>query len=110
MKHQPITEKQAKNNKRIAIYEGLLGVVWIVLGITYKEPYEIVMGGVFILLCGVMYFYTDWQRKNFPIEDPQADAILEKSAKDGRTGMTVFFGIITVAFLIAFGLAMLLKK
>ncbi|MBR6416988.1 MAG: hypothetical protein IKS22_12940 [Bacteroidales bacterium] len=53
--------------------------------------------------------YTLWQRKHYPNEDPAADELIAENAKTGMKGMGIFFGIITVAFLLAILLAVLLK-
>jgi hypothetical protein len=49
--------------------------------------------------------YLIYQRKRYPIEDAQ----LDKQVDTGMKGMGIVLGFITVAFLIAFGLAALLK-
>ncbi|MBQ3880883.1 MAG: hypothetical protein IJL91_02735 [Bacteroidales bacterium] len=109
MKHQRITPKQAKYNCISFGFYTLMGIYWLVTGILDKKIFLWVMGGLFTLLNLGVIIYTIWQLKHYPLEDPVADAQIEQNAKTGMTGMAIVMGIIAVSFLVAFGLAYLLK-
>ncbi len=49
------------------------------------------------------------RRKRYPIEDEEADRQATKALKDGAVGMGIIMGLITFGFLLAFGLAAILK-
>ena len=53
--------------------------------------------------------YLIIQRKRYPIEDAQLDEQVGENFKTGMSGMGIVLGFITAAFLIAFGIAFLLK-
>ena len=68
-----------------------------------------IMGAVFGLLYLVYAGYLIYQRRRYPLNDEELDKQVGENFKSGMTGMGIIFGIITVGFLIAFGLAALLK-
>ena len=105
MKHTPITAKQAKAQIVSAIPQCLMGLLWIIMGIDDHKPIIWVLGIVYLLLQGVLLCYTFWVRKHYPLEDAKVDQILEENMKAGRTGGLIIMTVITVGFLIAFGLA-----
>ena len=105
MKHTPITAKQAKAQLISSIPNCLLGILWFVMGITEHKPFYWVLGILYVLLQGGLAGYTLWVRKHYPLEDAKADLIIEENMKAGRTGGLIVMTVITVGFLIAFGLA-----
>ena len=82
-----------------------MGLLWIIMGIDDHKPIIWVLGIVYLLLQGVLLCYTFWVRKHYPLEDAKVDQILEENMKAGRTGGLIIMTVITVGFLIAFGLA-----
>ena len=109
MKHTPLTEKQAKAQVKLCLFQSVYGLYFLVLGIVDKSWACLIMGFAFLALELGMLFYTLWVRKHYPIDDPKADQILAENQKAGRTGFLIVSGIITAGFLIAFGIAWALK-
>lgn len=109
MKHTPLTEKQAKAQIRLGLFQSILGLCWLVMGFVDKDWPYIILGLLFLAIQGGSVIYTLWVRKHFPIDDPKADQILEENQKAGKTGFFIVFGIITLGFLIASGIAYALK-
>ena len=105
MKHTPITAKQVKAQLVSAIPHCLLGILWLIMGFTDHKPVIWVLGLLYLLLQIGLLGYTFWVRKHYPLEDPKADQVLEENMKAGRTGGLIIMAVITVSFLIAFGLA-----
>ena len=115
MKHQPITAKQAKYTVIFCSFYAVMALLQLVLAFAdgIDEGLDTVRIALWIFMlvlslvgCG----YTLWQRKHYPNEDPAADELIAENAKTGMKGMGIFFGIITVAFLLAILLAVLLKQ
>jgi len=109
MKHERITARQAKNQIWMFASYSFLGIFWIWTGIEDKSVFLTVAGSVFILLSVGMIFYTLWQRKHFPVEDPALDAQIDENIKTTSTGFAVVMGMILLGFIVAFGLALLLR-
>ena len=105
MKHTPLTEKQAKAQVWLCLFQSVYGLYWLIMGIVDKSWGYLILGFVFLALELGLLFYTLWLRKHYPIDDPKADQILAENQKAGRTGFLVVSATITVGFLIAFGLA-----
>ena len=105
MKHTPLTEKQAKAQVRLCLFQSVYGLYLLVLGIVDKSWAYLIMGLVFLAIELGMLFYTLWVRKHYPIDDSKADQILEENLKAGRSAFFIVSGIITAGFLIAFGIA-----
>lgn len=105
MKHTPITAKQAKAQLISGIPQCLLGILWIIMGIDDHKPVIWALGIVYLLFQGALAGYAFWLRKHYPLEDPKVDQMLEENMKASRTGWLVVMAVITVGFLIAFGLA-----
>ena len=105
MKHTPLTEKQAKAQVRGCLFQSVYGLYWLVIGIVEKRWVYLIIGFVFLALELGLLFYTLWVRKHYPIDDPKADQILAENQKAGKTGFLIVSIVITVGFLIAFGLA-----
>ena len=92
----------------VAFWE-LYSVWWVVNGIIQNRTAYWIMGAVLALLYLVFAGYLIYQRRRYPLNDEQLDKQVGENLKSGMTGMGITFGIITVGFLIAFGLAALLK-
>lgn len=105
MKHTPLTEKQAKAQVKLCLFQSIYGLYWLVMGIVDKSWTYIIMGFVFLALELGLIFYTLWVRKHYPLDDPKVDQILAENQKAGRTGFFIFSIVITAGFLIAFGFA-----
>ena len=105
MKHTPITAKQAKAQLISGIPQCLLGILWIIMGMDDHKPVIWALGIVYLLFQGALAGYAFWLRKHYPLEDSKVDQILEENMKASRTGGLVVMAVITVGFLIAFGLA-----
>ena len=105
MKHTPLTEKQAKAQVRLCLFQSVYGLYWLVIGLVDKSWAYLMIGFVFLALELGMLFYTLWVRKHYPIDDAKADQVLADNMKAGRTGFLIISGIITAGFLIAFGIA-----
>ena len=109
MKHQRITAKQAKAQILAGSFYIILGVFWIWNGIAEKDIYFTLFGSVFTLISVGMIGYTVWQRKHFPLEDPVLDAQIEDNIKTSGKGFAIVMGTILIGFILAIGLALLLK-
>lgn len=109
MKHTPLTEKQAKAQIRLALFQSIIGLIWLIDGIVDKELPLIIIGALFLAFEIGAVFYMLWVRKHFPLDDPKADEILDNNMKAGRTGFLIVSGFITLGFLIAFALAYALR-
>ena len=92
----------------VAFWE-LYSVWWVVNGIIQNRTAYWIMGAVLALLYLVFAGYLIYQRRRYPLNDEQLDKQVGENLKSGMTGVGITFGIITVGFLIAFGLAALLK-
>lgn len=86
-----------------------LGVLWIVDGIQDRKTVHWALGTLFLVLAIVMIVSLIIQRKRHPIEDAELDKQVTRNFKDGMKGMGIFYGLIALAFLLAFGLVFLLS-
>jgi len=86
-----------------------LAAIWLSDGIERHQIWLVVAGIAYLLLVIAMVISLIVKRKRHPIEDPEADRQTVGALKDGALGMGIFMGIITVGFLLAFGLATMLK-
>ena len=109
MKHTPLTEKQAKAQVRLGLFQCVIGLYLLVIGIVGKEWPYIVIGLLYLAFEVGLICYALWVRKHFPLEDPKADQMLAENQKAGRTAFFIVSGIITAGFLIAFAIAFALK-
>jgi threonine/homoserine/homoserine lactone efflux protein len=105
MEKKGLTKKQFWIQMAMVIFWELYAAYWIIEGIVTKSPLKWIAGAVFSMLYLGFAIYLIYQRKRYPIEDAQ----LDKQVDTGMKGMGIVLGFITVAFLIAFGLAALLK-
>ena len=109
MAQKGLTKKQFWIQMIMVIFWELYAADWIIYGIVTKTSSRWIMGAVFGLLYLACAIYLIYQRKRYPIEDAQLDAQVGENFKTGMTGMGIVLGFITAAFLIAFGIAFLLK-
>jgi len=109
MEKKGLTKKQFWIQMAMVIFWELYAAYWIIDGIATKSTLRWIAGAVFGLLYIAFAIYLIYQRKRYPIEDAQLDKQVGENFKTGMTGMGIVLGFITAAFLIAFGLAMLLK-
>lgn len=109
MAQKGLTKKQFWVQMAMVAFWELYSVWCVVNGIMQKSTAYWIMGAVFGLLYLVYAGYLIYQRRRYPLNDEELDKQVGESFKSGMTGMGIIFGIITVGFLIAFGLAALLK-
>lgn len=109
MEKKGLTKKQFWLQMAMVIFWELYAAYWIVSGILDKSTYKWIAGAVFSLMYIGFAIYLIYQRKRYPIEDAQLDKQVGENVKTGMTGMGVVIGFITAGFLIAFGIATLLK-
>ncbi len=109
MAQKGLTKKQFWIQMAMVAFWELYSVWWVVKGIIQNRTAYWIMGAVFGLLYLVYAGYLIYQRRRYPLNDEELDKQVGENFKSGMTGMGITFGIITVGFLIAFGLAALLK-
>lgn len=109
MAQKGLTKKQFWIQMAMVAFWELYAVWWVVNGIMQKSTAYWIMGAVLGLLYLVYAGYLIYQRRRYPLNDEELDKQVGENFKSGMTGMGITFGIITVGFLIAFGLAALLK-
>lgn len=109
MEKKGLTKKQFWIQMAMVIFWELYAAYWIIEGIVTKSPFRWIAGAVFGLLYLGFAIYLIYLRKRYPIEDARLDQQVGENFHTGMKGMGIVLGFITVAFLIAFGLAALLK-
>ena len=109
MEQKGLTKKQFWIQMAMVAFWELYSVWWVVKGIIQKRTTYWIMGAVLGLLYLVFASYLIYQRRRYPLNDEELDKQVGENLKSGMTGMGITFGIITVGFLIAFGLVALLK-
>lgn len=109
MEKKGLTKKQFWIQMAMVFFWELYAAYWIIEGIVTNSPFRWIAGAVFSLLYLGFAIYLIYQRKRYPIEDAQLDKQVGENFNTGMKGMGIVLGFITVAFLIAFGLAALLK-
>lgn len=92
----------------LAIYM-LLAVYWIVSGVRDDSVFLWILGAVYLAFIVAYSVYLIIQQKRHPVEDPELDRKAVENFKTGTKGMALVLAIITVGFMVAFGLAALLK-
>lgn len=109
MEQKGLTKKQFQIQMvSMALYM-LLAVYWTVTGILNEIPLQWIMGVAYAVFIAAYTVYLVIQQKRHPVEDPELDRQAVENFKTGSKGMGIVFAIITVGFLIAFGLAAILK-
>lgn len=100
-----ITKKQFRTQLVIYCVYVLLSVSWIGMGVDDGSKLMIILGslyGVFVIGAIIALII---QRKRNPVENPE----LDKQMAQGMKGSGIMLGILAIGFLIAFGLAAILK-
>ena len=109
MEHKGLTKKQFQIQMvSLAVYM-LLAVWWIVTGFGSESPFQWILGSVYLAFIVAYAVYLIIQHKKHPVEDPDLDRQAVEIFKTGSKGMAIVLAIIAVGFLVAFGLAALLK-
>ena len=109
MDKKGITKRQFWIQMAPAFFYVALGALWIIDGIKDRKTIHWVLGALFLVLAIVLIVSLIIQRERYPIEDEDLDNQVTRNFKDGMKGMGVFYGIIALAFLLAFGLVYLLS-
>ena len=109
MGQKGLTRKQFRIQLGMVAFWELYALFWLVTGIVEKSPLKWIMGAVVALLYIAFAVYLFIQRKRYPVENPQLDEQTVDNFKTGLKGMGIVFAFITVAFLIAIGLAAVLS-
>lgn len=109
MEQKGLTKKQFWVQMTPNFFYAGLAAVWLCDGIERRQIWLVVAGIAYLLLVIAMVVSLIIRRKRYPIEDEDADRQATKALKDGAVGMGDVMGIITVGFLLAFGLATILK-
>ncbi|MBP5301941.1 MAG: hypothetical protein J6Y88_01685 [Bacteroidales bacterium] len=105
MANKGITKKQFRLQLIIYCVYVLLSVSWIGMGVDDGSKLMIILGslyGAFVIGAIIALII---QRKRNPVENPE----LDKQMAQGMKGGGIMLGILTIGFLIAFGLAAILK-
>lgn len=105
MDNKGITKKQFRTQLIIYCLYLLLSVSWIGMGVDDGSKLMIILGslyGAFVIGAIIALII---QRKRNPVENPE----LDKQMAQGMKGSGIMLGILAIGFLIAFGLAAILK-
>lgn len=105
MDNKGITKKQFRTQLIIYCLYLLLSVSWIGMGVDDGSKLMIILGslyGAFVIGAIIALII---QRKRNPVENPE----LDKQIAQGMKGSGIMLGILAIGFLIAFGLAAILK-
>lgn len=107
MENKGITKKQFRIQSFSSYFNLVLGLIWIWIGIDSNQPFEWILGIVFILLSAgsILSLYLQWKRH--PVVDEELDRQATQNFKEGMKGMAITIGIIIIGFLLAFGLVRL---
>ena len=109
MDNKGITKRQFWIQMVSAGFNVLLGLYWIIWGITSKESYMWIFGIVFLILASVLVISLVNQLKRHRIEDPKLDEEVTRNFKEGMKGAGIVIGLLVFFFLFAFGLVALFK-
>jgi len=86
-----------------------VAVIWIIDGVEEKKPAILICGSVYLAFLIAYLVYLILQRKRHPIDDARLDEEITTNMKEGMKGMGIFLGIVSVCFLVAFGLVAILS-
>lgn len=109
MDNKGITKRQFWIQISAAGFNVLLGIYWIVWGIVEKHAYMWIFGIVFLVMAAAQVLSLVIQLKRHRIEDPKLDEEVTHNFKEALKGAGVVIGLLVFFFLLAFGLAALLK-
>ena len=105
MDNKGITKKQFRTQLVLYCLYVLLSVSWIGMGVSDGSKLMIILGslyGAFVIGAIIALII---QRKRNPVENTE----LDKQMAKGMKGAGIMLGILAIGFLIAFGLAAILK-
>ena len=109
MEQKGLTKKQFQIQMvSMALYT-LLAVYWIVSGAHSGDTFQWILGAVYLAFIIAYSVYLIIHYKRHPVEDPELDRKAVENFKTGTKGMALVLAIIAIGFMIAFGLAALLK-
>ena len=109
MEQKGLTKKQFWVQMTPNFFYAGLAAIWLSDGIERHQIWLVVAGIAYLLLVIAMVVSLIIRWKRYPIEDEEADRQATKALKDGAVGMGIIMGLITFGFLLAFGLAAILK-
>ncbi len=109
MEQKGLTKKQFWVQMAPFFLYAVMGIYWLIIGIVEGKTLHWVFGAVYLALVVAIIVTQVIKRRKHPVEDPELDEQVMTNFKDGMKGMGIVMGFITVGFLIAFGLAALLK-
>ncbi len=109
MAQQGLTRKQFRIHLGLVVFWELYAAGTVVLGLQEHSTLRWSLGAVLGILYLAYGIYLIVLRKRHPIDDPRLDKEMGDNFKAVVTGMGIFIAIITVGFLIAFGLIAVLK-
>ena len=109
MDNKGITKRQFWIQMTSAGFNVLLGIYWTVLGIVTKKSFMWIFGIVFLVMAAALVVSLVIQLKRHRIEDPKLDEEVTHNFKEGMKGSGIVIGLLVLFFLLAFGLAALLK-
>ena len=109
MEQKGLTKKQFQIQMvSLALYT-LMAVYWIVSGAHSGDTFLWILGAVYLAFIIAYSVYLIIHYKRHPVEDPELDRKAVENFKTGTKGMALVLAIIAIGFMIAFGLAALLK-
>lgn len=109
MEQKGLTKKQFQIQMVSMAFYTLMAVYWIVSGARSGDTFLWILGAVYLAFIIAYSVYLSIHYKRHPVEDPELDRKAVENFKTGTKGMALVLGIIAVGFMIAFGLAALLK-
>lgn len=109
MGQKGLTKKQFWVQMTPVFFYLAMGVSWLIMGIEERKPFVWIAGLAYLLFVIGMAVSLIIRRMRHPIEDEEGDKQAVGALKDGALGMGIVVAIITVGFLLAFGLVSLLK-
>lgn len=105
MENKGITKKQFRTTLILYCLYVLLGLNWMIMGIGDKSTLMIILGALYSAFVIGAIIVLLVQRKRNLVENPE----LDKQIAQGMKGSGMMLGILAIGFLIAFGLAAILK-
>lgn len=109
MEQKGLTKKQFWVQMTPIFFYLAMGISWLIMGLEERKPILWISGIVYLAFVIGMAVWLIIKRKRHPITDEEGDKQAVGALKDGALGMGIVVAIITVGFLLAFGLVYLLK-
>ena len=109
MAQKGLTKKQLLIQLAPFILYILLAVFWTIDGFIEKSKFMMIAGPLYLAFTvfGIIYLVLQYRRN--PVVDDELDAKEMKKFKEGMKGVGIVYGILAAGFIIAFGLAAILK-